>query len=296
MDVLLWVENLEAAECVLIQAGHCRQLAEHSPAISTRLFSEAKSTGSWRFHLLSHSLHSVSFSSCLPSMQQWLLTALSQWHSSIRKIGTMTPRPAGTTAGVAWLLATGLMVEILLTPTPPQKNLTDTLHQVWKWDLQTDVTLCSFWSFLFPSVSYSFPLLTSSGSSERSPQHKQTTKAAESQTFDGHCGVGVWPLLPTWCIYPSVRLLLVYMPSSSDSHTAFQVVVNMFDVSCCSHPNSVMDLVVCCLSSPTSCHSYRRFSDPMRLKETKQKPRALIVLKDTETWSQQRPFVIFIQI
>lgn len=42
---------------------------------------------------------------------------------------------------------------------PQPKKLIVTQHEVWKWDLQTDVTLCSFSSFLFPSVSYCFALL-----------------------------------------------------------------------------------------------------------------------------------------
>lgn len=61
---------------------------------------------------LSHIIHPLS--GCLARKQQWLLTANSQWHSSIRKSGTMTVRPVCTTAAAAWLLAAGSMVEILL--------------------------------------------------------------------------------------------------------------------------------------------------------------------------------------
>lgn len=267
MDVLLWLENLEIVDSVLVQPGHRRQLAERLPAISTRLFSEAKSIGSWRFHLLGHNLHSVSFSSCLPSIQQWLLTTISQWRNYIRKIGTMTARPAGITAGVAWLW---LWARWLRSCLPPQlKNLIVTQHQVWKWDLQTDGTLGSFSCSPQPHIALH-------GWHHREAQKGPTTQAenlsCRKPGFWWSPWGGGWPVLPTWCIY------------------------HMFDVSICrtSMVRWIRLSVVCpaqIFVIPTE-----GFLTPCSWERTKQSPRAQIFLKDTDTWSQQRRSGKFIQV
>lgn len=250
MDVLLWLENLEIVDSVLVQPGHRRQLAERLPDISTRLFSEAKSIGSWRFHLLGHNLHSVSFSSCLPSIQQWLLTTISQWRNYIRKIGTMTATPAGITAGVAWLWLWGRWLRSCL---PPQlKNLIVTQHQVWKWDLQTDGTLGSFSCSPQPHIAL------------HGWHHREAQKGPTTQAENLSCRKpGFW--WSPWGGWLARASYLVHIPYVRCQYLP--------------HLNGAMDPVVRCLSSPNFCHSYRRFSDPMQLRENEAKPQSSDILK-----------------
>lgn len=213
VEVLLWLENFEVTDCVLVPPGHPRQLdgfcLPFQPAFSLNRSDECF-------------FHSA------------ILSILSQAVSLENSSGSWQPILSGTAPSgnlVQW--QSGLFVPLLLwlgfwlqgqwlkSCLFHPKPLIVTHHQVWKQDLQTDLTLSSFSSFSFPSVSYFFALLASLGSSEGAPECKLTTQAAESLDFGGLWGGGGWPLLPSWCIYSSTHLLPSSMLHSSDSHTAF---------------------------------------------------------------------------
>lgn len=142
------------------------------------------------------------------------------------------------------------MVEILLTPPAkkPDCHTTSSLKMrpSNRWD--------TGFFLLFPSASYCFARLASSGSSERSHNTSREPKLQKARLL--MVTMGGWLARASYLVHiPYVRCQ--YLP----------------------HLNGAMDPVVRCLSSPNFCHSYRRFSDPMQLRENEAKPQSSDILK-----------------
>lgn len=189
VQVLLWLENLEATDCVLVPPGHPRQLDSFSLPFQEAFSLRQKEQDDEGF------ISSAIVSILCPSQAVSLVHSSGSWqliHSGKNPSGSLVQWQPGLFVPLLLWLSFWLQGQWLKSCLSCSQNPDCHTPSSLKTRPSNRSDSVFFLKFLiaFSLIFIWWCFLASSGSLERAPQCKQTTQAAESLVFGGLCWGG----------------------------------------------------------------------------------------------------------